>query len=418
MARVALPLPGDDIRTGAQMADSRKFWKETIGTGVTPRPVKPAPRPAGTAPPATRSATPAGAAEGRHTSKLPSRGPAVAPGSIAVGSLSAETPDPMRRVKSTALEALELVLASLPVGSITFSGQVGERLWPDPAPAEVRDLARLLVARNEVPDLATRDALTRSVAVRQRTRRLRRLGNDVPLDAAAHAARAQEWSRLAEVAGEISVVLQSAPTARGADAIAAGLALLPDPLELAAETELARAAAGLVEAARGGGARSPHQEPPPIDDAVSLLGAIRENRARTGDPLLLEIWAACSLVRRDLPQAERTALEHDRRVLALVEARGEQALTHAVETEGADREAARRLLAWRRYLAEMTDRLQARLDPPKPAAPVPARTPAPGAGPPAEPVAMAATEKPGSETKEPQSLLFRATSKLMGLLGR
>ena len=399
------------------MADSKKFWRETIGTGVAPRPGKPAVRPAGPAPPAARPAPAAVRTEDPEAARPPSRRPA-APGTIAVGSHSAEMPSPPGRAKSAALEALELVLGSLPVGSITFSEQVGARLWPDPAPAEVRDLARLLGARNQVPDLGTRDALTRSVAVRQRTHRLRRLGPDVPLDAAALAARAHEWTRLAEVAGETRFILQSVPDPRGAEAIAAALALLPDPLELAAEADLARAATALVEVGRGDAARGPHQEPPPVDDAISLLGALREGTARPGDPLLLEIWAACALVRRDLPQADVAALEHDRRILALVDGRAERSLMRAVESDGTDRAAARRLLAWRRYLAEMTDRLQARLNPPKPAAPAPAKTQAP-AGPSAgEPSAAPAAEDPGGETKQEQGLLFRATSKLIGLLGR
>jgi hypothetical protein len=400
------------------MADSKKFWRETIGTGVAPRPVKPAPRPGGPAPPAGRPAAPAFVTDEEDAPRAPSRRPAIAPGTIAVGSLYAETPAPMGRAKSAAMEALELVLEALPVGSITLAEQVGARLWPDPAPAEVRDLARLLVARNQVPDLTMRDALIRSIAVRQRSRRLRRTGPDVPLDATAFATRAHEWSRLAEVAGEIGFVLQSAPDARGADAIAAALALLPDPLELAAEADVARTAAGLIEVARGEAARSPHQEQPPVDDAISLLGAIKEDRPRPGDPLLLEIWAACSLVRRDLPQADRAALEHDRRVLAVVDARAEEAITLAVRTEGADREAARRLLAWRRYLAEMIDRVRARLDPPKPAVPVPATVPPSAASSPAGPAAAAAEEQPGGEAKEQQGLIFRATSRLMGLLGR
>jgi hypothetical protein len=400
------------------MADSKKFWRETIGTGVAPRPVKPAPRPGGPAPPAGRPAAPAFVTDEEDAPRAPSRRPAIAPGTIAVGSLYAETPAPMGRTKSAAMEALELVLEALPVGSISLAEQVGARLWPDPAPAEVRDLARLLVARNQVPDLTMRDALIRSVAVRQRTRRLRRTGPEVPLDATAFATRAHEWSRLAEVAGEIGFVLQSAPDARGADAIAAALALLPDPLELAAEADVARTAAGLIEVARGDAARSPHQEPPPVDDAISLLGAVKEDKPRPGDPLLLEIWAACSLVRRDLPQADRTALERDRRILAVVDARAEEAITHAVRSEGADREAARRLRAWRRYLAEMTDRLQARLDPPKPPGPPSAKPPTSGVGSPSNPAATAAAEEPVGDAKPEPGLLFRATSKLMGLLGR
>ncbi len=401
------------------MADSKKYWRETIGAGVTPRPARPvlrpgAPGPAGVLP--ASPAPPAPAAEDTGALPLPSRRAAVPRGTIAVGSQSAEIPTPQGRAKSAALEALDLVLGSLPVGSISFTEQIGLRLWPDPAPMEVRDLARLLGSRNQVPDLGLRDALTRSVAVRQRMRRLRRLGPDAPLDALALATRAHEWSRLAEVAGEIRFVLQSAPTPRGAEAIAAGLALLPDPLELTAEADLARAAAALVEVARGDAARNAHQEPPPLDDAVSLLGAAREGKARPGDPLYLEIWAASSLVRRDLPQGDRATLEHDRRILALVEARAEEALTRAVDSGGTDREAARRLLTWRRYLAEMTDRLQARLNPPAPPAPAPAKTPAAASGTPGEPAADAAGA--GSEAKDGQGLLFRATSKLIGLLGR
>jgi len=90
----------------------------------------------------------------------------------------------------------------------------------------------------------------------------------------------------------------------------------------------------------------------------------------------------------------------------------------AVESDGTDRAAARRLLAWRRYLAEMTDRLQARLNPPKPAAPAPAKTQAPAGHSAGEPSAASAAEDPGGETKQEQGLLFRATSKLIGLLGR
>ncbi len=398
------------------MADSKKYWRETIGAGVTPRPAKPALRPGGSGLPGSRLAPPAAEVENTDALPLPSRRAAIPRGTIAVGSESAEMPTPQGRAKSAALEALDLVLGSLPVGSITFTEQIGARLWPDPAPIEVRDLARLLGSRNQVPDLGLRDALTRSVAVRQRMRRLRRQGPDAPLDALALATRAHEWSRLAEVAGEIRFMLQSAPTPRGGEAIAAGLALLPDPLELTGEADLARAAAALVEVARGDAARNAHQEPPPLDDAVSLLGAAREGKARPGDPLYLEIWAACSLVRRDLPQGDRAALEHDRRILALVEARAEQALTRAVESGGNDREAARRLLTWRRYLAEMTDRLQARLNPPAPPAPAPATAPSPAGGTPGKPAADATGAV--SEAKEGPGLLFRATSKLIGLFGR
>ncbi|MCU0223028.1 MAG: hypothetical protein MUF27_02955 [Acidobacteria bacterium] len=394
------------------MSDSNKHWKETIGTGVAPRPLRPGPRPG--APPA-RPAAPGVPSDGDDALPRPTRRAAVAPGTIAVGSLSAEMPAPLGRAKSAAQEALELVLAELPVGSISFTEQVGARLWPDPRPAEVRDLARLLVARNQVQDLAMRDALTRAVSVRQRTRRLQRLGPEVPIDATAFAARAHEWSRLAEVAGEIRFVLQSAPTPRGADAVEAALALLPDPLELAAEAEVARAAAGLIGAARGETARGAHQDPPPVDDAISLLGAVKEDRPRPGDALLLEIWAACSLARRDLPLAERTALENDRRALALVDARAEASLVRAVESEGADREAARRMLTWRRYLVEMTDRVKSRLDPPKPAA-----APAPGTTPPAGSGAAADSGGSGgpAAAKPDQGLIFRATTKLMGLLKR
>lgn len=404
------------------MGDSNKHWKETIGAGVAPRPLRPGPRPGGPGAPPARPAAPGAPSDGSDALPRPTRRAAVAPGTIAVGSRSAETPAPMGRARSAAQEALELVLAELPVGSISFSEQVGARLWPDPRPAEVRDLARLLVARNDVPDLAVRDALTRAVAVRQRTRRLRRLGPEVPIDATAFATRAHEWTRLAEVAGEIRFVLQSAPTPRGADAVAAALALLPDPLELAAEADVARTAVGLIEVARGEAARGAHQDPPPVDDAISLLGAVKEARPRPGDPLLLEIWAACALARRDLPQAAREALENVRRVLALVDARAEETLVHAVEREGSDREAARRLLAWRRYLVEMSDRVKSRLEPPKPAA-----APAAGSAPPAGPGTAADPAGPGTPPSQPaaaapaaadQGLLFRATTKLMGLLKR
>ncbi|MCU0254623.1 MAG: hypothetical protein MUE47_08815, partial [Acidobacteria bacterium] len=148
----------------------------------------------------------------------------------------------------------------------------------------------------------------------------------------------------------------------------------------------------------------------------------REGRARPGDLLLLEIWGACSLVRRDLPQAEPTALEHDLRVLALAEARAEESIRRAIEQEGADREAARRLLVWRRYLAELTDRVRTRLAPPKPAtppaaaaAPAPA-APAPTAAAPSTPAAAGSGNAAAGQNA--QGMLFRATTKLMGLLKR
>ncbi|MCU0254708.1 MAG: hypothetical protein MUE47_09245, partial [Acidobacteria bacterium] len=112
------------------MANSNKHWKETIGTGVAPKPVRPVPRPGGPGAPPPPSG---GRPDAEDDSPRPTRRPPAGPGSIAVGARSAETPAPLGRAKSSAIEALELVLDSLPVGSITFSEQVGARLWPDPA---------------------------------------------------------------------------------------------------------------------------------------------------------------------------------------------------------------------------------------------------------------------------------------------
>lgn len=73
------------------------------------------------------------------------------------------------------------------------------------------------------------------------------------------------------------------------------------------------------------------------------------------------------------------------------------------------------MLTWRRYLVEMTDRVKSRLDPPKPAA-----APAPGTAPPAGSGSAADSGGSGgpAAAKPDQGLIFRATTKLMGLLKR
>lgn len=387
------------------MADSKKFWRESIGTGVVP-PARRAPTRRGTSP----EGTPAAAGDGGRANGTP--GDAEMTGPVGpertAGPFAIEVAGPVVRPRNAALDAVEQILASLPSGSIAFTSQVAARLWPDPEPVELRHLGKLVAERYQVRSATIREALTRTVLARQRLRRLLSQAGETPLDSGPLDARAKEWRRLHDICEELRILLQSAPSVAGSEAVTAALALLPETELLTAETELAETCAHLVAVLRGEAARDPHLDPPAVDDAVSLRGAIREGRARPGDALFLEVWAAAGLARRDLLGDDRPRLEHERRVLARVHSRIETVVERAAQSSMLDRAGAKRLLAWRRYLEEICDRLDTRLAPPPPAAAEPAPKEA----------TPAVNRAPQSAASDPGGRLSRATSKLKGLFRR
>lgn len=391
------------------MADPKKFWRESIGTGVANlprRPVAPKGPPAGGAP--TGPSEPPGMKGSNGAAEV--TGP-VGPGRTA-GPFAIETAGPVARGRSAAVEAVEQILSSLPIGSIAFTSQVAARLWPDPEPLELRLLGQLLAERYQVRSPIVREALTRTVLSRQRLRRLLRQVDDTPLETTALDARAKEWKRLSESSEELRLLLQTTPSGTGSAAISAALALLPERELLSAETALAEACAHLVAVLRGDAPREPHLDPPAVDDAVSLRGAIREGRARPGDALHLEAWAAAALARRDLLGDDRSRLEEERRILARVQQRLEAIVVRAAQSSMVDRAGAKRLLEWRRYVEEICERLDARLAPP-----------APPAAPAVAPAEQGADRSPKPAPEAPSvpdtsSRIFRATTKLVGLFRR
>ncbi|UCF66886.1 MAG: hypothetical protein JSV80_14035, partial [Acidobacteriota bacterium] len=260
----------------------------------------------------------------------------------------------------------EQLLDALPLGSLGFAMAVSQRFWPGSTSEELAALALIAEKRVLVPEGTARAMVLRAVALRQRAQKLQRTDEALVSDPAALLAMGGELTGLACLTSETNDYLEGPATESvpktAQPVLEAAALLLPSPLDLEVLATLAEEMARQCEAIQGSHKIEPEILWVPIEEVHDVLRALELGRVEPDQLVLWEVYATCSLSRRDLDAgADATCIERDRHLAALVLQRLETAIDRAMSAHKRDPAAHARHAAWRRLMLETRARLDERL---------------------------------------------------------
>ncbi|MDQ7006805.1 MAG: hypothetical protein Q9Q40_06200 [Acidobacteriota bacterium] len=321
------------------MADSRRYWKESIG--VIP-------------------------GRGKKRSRSPAaKGPSAAPQRVAAAlddarqELAARgNADTLTGVQKSghavALANVCRTLESLPAGSMDFARQVTRHLWPA-SPADIRRLDTIVEAYPLLSPPA-RNAVGNAVLVRAQGERLLERAPEPTVSALL--TRASHWRRLEELAGRTRQLLSGGDDDK---VLRAALELVPESVDLVTNAHLAESMAEVVDALAGNVPRGAALSLPALGSAAPAIAD--SLKGEKPSLLTLEVGSAICRALVALDQSRRDELAPLRRLLGRVSERLEGQINEVLRAHRRDPEATASLAALRRHLRDVRSRLdEAMLD--------------------------------------------------------
>lgn len=335
------------------MADSRRHWKESIGVipGRPKKRTRPENKGAKTASPACPEAPP----------PRPDPPPSPVAGLRRTESLNVSS---VKQAQSAALELLEKMLDSLPVGSLDFGRQAAARLWRDPAPADLKRLAVIVKGLGRL-ESQQRIVVLKAILLRQRSQKLLDDRPEPPQDPVSLLALSSEWRRLASAARQAWQDLDPSDAEPAVlEILIAARELIPSADRLGREADLTKALSEILEATRNESFEGAAMALPAMPEADELLAGMKSGAPSEESHTLLRLVAGIALARRDLATGSSAKLGRDHLLLHTLSEELEHALDRSMARHARSPELSTLLATWRRKLVQIRSRVDEALTQP------------------------------------------------------